>query len=81
MKRLFFSVTVLVTLISIEPSMAQKFYGKCMRPDCASMLAYCQESKSTGKTSTNCETAAALCAKNKKWVGTTPDGKKWACGF
>jgi hypothetical protein len=81
MKGLYIS-TILVALASTSaPSFAQKPIGKCMRPDCASMQQYCEESRSAGKTGTNCVPAGAQCTKTKKWVGTGPDGKKWSCTF
>ena len=74
--RALYCSAILVALISTSvPSSAQKAIGKCMRADCASMQAYCNESRSSGKTGTNCEVAGARCTKAKKWVGTTPDGK------
>ena len=80
--RALYCSAILVALISTSvPSSAQKAIGKCMRADCASMQAYCNESRSSGKTGTNCEAAGAQCTKAKKWVGTTPDGKKWSCTF
>ena len=80
--RALYCSAILVALISTSvPSSAQKAIGKCMRADCASMQAYCNESRSSGKTGTNCEVAGAQCTKAKKWVGTAPDGKKWSCTF
>lgn len=79
MRGLYIS-TILFALAS-TPSFAQKPIGKCMRADCASMQQYCEESRSVGKTGTNCGPAGAQCTKTKKWVGTSPDGKKWSCTF
>ncbi|MGW1420357.1 hypothetical protein ACWAT4_09605 [Bradyrhizobium manausense] len=80
--RTLYCAAIFMTLISTSvPSSAQKAIGKCMRADCAGMQAYCSESRSSGKTGTNCEAAGAQCTKAKKWVGTTPDGKKWSCTF
>ncbi len=81
MKYLFLSVLFVALVSTPVPSLAQKPIGKCMRADCAAMQAYCQESRSAGKTRTNCEAAGAQCTKNKKWIGTSPDGKKWSCTF
>jgi hypothetical protein len=85
MKVLYFATVSLAVVISAGPSLAQKAkaIGKCMRADCASMQAYCEESKSAGKTGTDCPSAGARClaSKGKTWVGTTPDGKKWSCTF
>jgi hypothetical protein len=56
--RALYCSAILVALISTSvPSSAQKAIGKCMRADCASMQAYCNESRSSGKTGTNCEVA------------------------
>lgn len=71
----------LILIASSLPSMAQKPIGKCMRSDCAAMQAYCMESMAAGKTGTNCAAAGAQCDKSKKWIGSTPDGKKWSCTF
>ena len=76
--------TVLVALASTAvPSFAQKHIGKCMRADCESMQQYCDESRSAGKTATDCSVAGKLChqSKGRTWVGTTPDGKQWTCDF
>lgn len=81
MRALYCSAILLALISTSLPSSAQKAIGKCMRADCASMQAYCNESRSSGKTGTNCEVAGAQCIKAKKWVGTTPDGKKWSCTF
>ena len=75
------SVVFAVLISTPSPSLAQKPIGKCMRADCAAMQAYCQESRSAGKTLTNCEAAGAQCSKAKKWIGTSPDGKNWSCTF
>jgi hypothetical protein len=91
------SAIIIMTLISTSvPSFAQKAIGNCMKvagysqflqrssihkADCTSMQAYCSESRGSGKTKTNCEVAGAQCTDAKKWVGTTPDGKKWSCTF
>ena len=91
------SAIIIMAMISTSvPSFAQKAMGNCMKvsgysqflqrsssheADCTSMQAYCSESRSSGKTGTNCEAAGAQCTKAKKWVGTTPDGKKWSCTF
>jgi hypothetical protein len=78
-------LTLMVALASATgPSFAQKAkdIGKCMRADCGSMQKFCEESRSAGKTGTNCEAAGKLCLESKgRWVGTTPDGKKWTCTF
>lgn len=81
MKGLFLSAVFVALVSTSVPSLAQKPIGKCMRADCATMQAYCQESRGAGKTKTNCEAAGAKCTKSKKWVGTTSDGKKWSCTF
>jgi hypothetical protein len=81
MKFRFFSAVFVAFVFTSVPSLAQTAIGKCMRADCASMQSFCQESKTAGKTGTDCEAAGALCAKNQKWVGTRPDGKKWSCTF
>jgi hypothetical protein len=78
---LYFPAILVALISSSVPSVAQKAIGKCMRADCASMQAYCEESRSAGKTGTNCVAAGAQCTKSKKWVGTTTDGKKWSCTF
>jgi hypothetical protein len=91
------SAIIIMALISTSvPSFAQKAIGNCMKvtgysqflqrsssheADCTSMQAYCSESRSSGKTLTNCEAASAQCSKAKRWIGTTPDGKKWSCTF
>jgi hypothetical protein len=84
MKGSLYISTILVALASTSvPSFAQKPIGKCMRADCASMQQYCEESRSAGKTLTNCTAAGKQCvqSKGRTWVGTTPDGKKWSCNF
>jgi hypothetical protein len=85
MKVLYFAIISIAVIVSAGPSLAQKakLIGKCMRADCASMQAYCEESKAAGKTGTDCGAAGTLClaSKGKTWVGTTPDGKKWSCTF
>jgi len=81
MKWLLLPFVLVYLVAAAAPSSAQKPIGKCMRADCASMLAYCQESRSAGKTGTNCEAAGARCIKSKKWIGTTPEGTKWSCVF
>jgi hypothetical protein len=90
------TVIILALVSTSVPGFAQKAVGNCMKvtgypqflqrsssheASCASMQAYCSESRSSGKTHTNCEDASAQCAKAKKWIGTTPDGKKWSCTF
>jgi hypothetical protein len=78
---------ILTTLVALActsiPSFAQKPIGKCMRADCASMQQFCEESRSAGKTGTNCAGAGQQCvqSKGRTWVGTSPDGKKWSCNF
>ena len=58
--KVLYCFAVLVALISTAvPGSAQKAIGKCMRADCAIMHAYCTESRSSGKTGTNCEAAGA----------------------
>ena len=81
MKHLYIPAALIILASTTVPSLAQKQIGKCMRADCASMQAYCEESRAAGKTGTNCSAAGKQCAQNKKWVGATPDGKKWSCTF
>ena len=81
MNRLLVPAALIILTAGSIPSFAQKAIGKCMRTDCAAMQAYCEESRSAGKTGTNCTAAGAQCNKSKKWVGTTPDNKKWSCTF
>jgi len=81
MKIAIYSSVLAALILSSNLSFAQKAIGKCMRVDCASMLSYCKESRSIGKTATNCEAAGAQCLRTKKWIGTTPEGTKWSCTF
>lgn len=85
MKRFYFAVVALAAVSACTPSFAQKakLIGKCMRADCAAMQSYCEESKSAGKTGTDCGAAGKQCVAGggKSWVGKTPDGKAWSCTF
>jgi hypothetical protein len=83
MKSICTLATGLVFAFVSTPSFAQKPIGKCMRADCASMQSYCEESRATGKTMTNCSAAGKLClqSKGRTWIGTSPEGKKWSCVF
>lgn len=83
MKAQLIPMILIAVAFTSSPSFAQKPIGKCMRADCASMQQYCEESRSTGKTGTNCVAAGKQCVQSKggKWVGTTTDGKKWSCTF
>jgi hypothetical protein len=85
MKTLHTAAIVFAVASVSTPGLAQKpkAIGKCMRPDCASMQQYCNESKSEGKTGTDCAAAGKLCldVKGRTWLGTTPDGKRWSCTF
>jgi hypothetical protein len=81
MKALHIATIIFAVSSVSSPSLAQKAkpIGKCMRPDCASMQQFCEESKRAGKTGTDCAAAGKQCGRT--WVGTTPDGKKWSCTF
>ena len=85
MNRLYFAAVVIAAFSAASPSFAQKakLIGKCMRVDCAAMQSYCEESKSQGKTGTDCTAAGKQCVAGggKSWVGKTPDGKAWSCTF
>src|SRR6476619_2862861 len=69
--------------VDCRPNLCAKSIGKCMRLDCESMQQYCDESRSAGKTGTDCSVAGKLCfqSKGRTWVGTTADGKTWTCDF
>ncbi|MFK4511387.1 hypothetical protein ABIF81_006565 [Bradyrhizobium daqingense] len=85
MKYFYFAAAALAIVTAATPSLAQKpkLIGKCMRTDCAAMQSYCEESKSTGKTGTDCGMAGKQCVAGggKSWLGRTPDGKAWSCTF
>jgi hypothetical protein len=77
MKSLCISTVLVALAVTAAPTFAQKSIGKCVRPDCESMQQYCDESRSAGKTGTDCSVAGKLCfqSKGRTWVGTTPDGR------
>ena len=84
--RLICAVTALLLAATASQASAaagEKAIGKCMRADCASMQQYCEESRSAGKTGTNCTAAGNQCVqgKGRTWHGTTAEGKKWSCNF
>ena len=83
MKSLCISTVLVALALTAAPTFAQMSIGKCVRPDCESMQQYCDESRSAGKTGTDCSVAGKLCfqSKGRTWVGTTPDGKTWTCDF
>ena len=83
MKSLYVSTVLVALALTAAPTFAQKSIGKCMRPDCESMQKYCDESRSAGKTGTDCSIAGKRCfqSNGRTWVGTAPDGKTWTCDF